>query len=109
MDSSRPSAPLNVSGPPPARSPSPSRYIRSAAPSRSSYWPLRNDNRNYPKPSPSLPSPADVEAAQGESVRLWSLGDKAFARLANHGYSLCDSAMRSFVLDAEPPAPVLPY
>lgn len=73
------------------------------------YWPLRNDGGHYPDPSPVRPSPADIKAAQDESVRLWSLGAKAFARLANHGYSLCDSSMRSY-LGAAGGAPArLPY
>lgn len=72
------------------------------------YWPLRNRNHNYPSPSPVIPPAADIKAAQDQKVRLWSLGDKAFARLANHGYALCDSAMRSY-LDAATPAPRLPY
>lgn len=67
------------------------------------YWPLRNSAANYPTPSPALPSAADVADAQDESVRLWSLGLRAFARLANHGYSLCDSAIASYL--APPPRP----
>ncbi|MBX3485156.1 patatin-like phospholipase family protein [Phenylobacterium sp.] len=72
------------------------------------YWPLRNFNDNYPKPSPVRPPDDDIRAAQGEEVRLWSLGLKAFARLANHGYSLCDSSMRSY-FDRLEPAPRLPF
>jgi len=73
------------------------------------YWPLRNDGSNYPDPSPARPTPQDIQAAQNESVRLWSLGIKAFARLANHGYSLTDSAMRSY-FDTAGGAPAhLPY
>lgn len=72
------------------------------------YWPLRNTAARYPSPSPVLPGAADVAGAQSEAVRLWSLGNRAFARLANHGYSLCDSAVGSY-LDPKGPAPVLPY
>jgi len=64
---------------------------------RVAYWPLRNTAANYPHPSPQLPSADDVAGAQDEGVRLWSLGIKAFARLANHGYSLCDSALGSYL------------
>ncbi|NLS26416.1 hypothetical protein S2M10_13990 [Sphingomonas sp. S2M10] len=70
---------------------------------RVGYWPLRNTAADYSHPSVQLPSAADVAAAQDESVRLWSLGLKAFARLANHGYSLCDSALGSYL--APPPNP----
>lgn len=72
------------------------------------YWPLRNAIANYPKPSPAAPSAADVQGAQDEAVRLWSLGAKAYARLVNHGYSLCDSAMGSYLGGAAPPVPKLP-
>lgn len=74
------------------------------------YWPLRNTNVHYPKPSPVIPAAADIAAAQREPVRLWSLGNKAFARLANHGYSLCDSAARSYLGLADPvPTSKLPF
>lgn len=73
------------------------------------YWPLRGDGGNYPDPSPVQPSTADIQAAQDESVRLWSLGIKAFARLANHGYSLSDSAMRSYFGTAGGATARLPY
>ncbi len=72
------------------------------------YWPLRNTRSDYLKPDEG-PAPVedDVRGAQRESVRLWSLGDKAFGRLANHGYSLCDAATRSYLGAA--PALALPY
>jgi NTE family protein len=73
------------------------------------YWPLRNDDSNYPSPSPAQLAPDDISRAQAEPVRLWSLGNQAFARLANHGYSLCDSAMRSYLITTELPAAVLPF
>jgi NTE family protein len=76
------------------------------------YWPLRNDNNNYPHPSSAIPPMADIKAAQAEDVRLWSLGNKAFARLANHGYSLCDSAIGSYLgapPNPRPAAPRLPF
>lgn len=75
------------------------------------YWPIRNEGHNYPAPSSVQLSPADIQAAQAESVRLWSLGNKAFARLANFGYSLSDSAIGSY-LGAKVPHSVpahLPY
>lgn len=61
------------------------------------YWPLRNAPGAYPRPSPVQLSSKDIKGAQDEAVRLWSLGAKAFARLVNHGYSLCDSAMGSYL------------
>ena len=61
------------------------------------YWPLRNVNTNYPKPSDAIPSLPEIQTAQKEAVRLWSLGNKAFGRLANHGYSLSDSAIGSYL------------
>ncbi len=72
------------------------------------YWPLRNMRADYLKPDDG-PAPVedDVLRAQHESVRLWSLGDKAFGRLANHGYSLCDAAMRAYL--SASPAQALPY
>jgi NTE family protein len=74
------------------------------------YWPLRNANVHYPKPSPVIPAPAVIAAAQREPVRLWSLGNKAFAGLADHGYSLCDSAARSYLGLVDPvPTPKLPF
>jgi NTE family protein len=74
------------------------------------YWPLRNAGHNYPHPSPTMPSDADIAAAQQEKVRLWSLGNIAFNRLANYGYSLCDSAARSFLdLGGAPPESHLPF
>lgn len=73
------------------------------------YWPLRNANRNYPDPSPVRLSDEEVAAVQAEPVRLWSLGAKAFARIANHGYSLCDSALRSYWPSDNPPAARLPF
>lgn len=75
------------------------------------YWPSRNGGHNYPDPSPIKLPAADIEAAQKEKVRLWSLGNKAFNRLANHGYVLCDSAIRSYLrrgLDAPPAKPPFP-
>jgi NTE family protein len=77
---------------------------------RVAYWPLRNTAANYPHPSPQLPSADDVAGAQDEGVRLWSLGIKAFARLANHGYSLCDSALGSYLTPPpHPQAAKLPF
>ena len=68
------------------------------------YWPLRNSNNNYPKPSQAIPPQADIAAAQAVKVRLWSLTATAFNQLANHGYSLCDSAAQSYLdLGAAPP------
>jgi len=68
------------------------------------YWPLRNTAARYPKPSEAVMDPADVARAQAEDVRLWSLGAKAFDRLANHGYVLCDSAVRSYLPEVSAPA-----
>lgn len=74
------------------------------------YWPLRNANSIYPTPSPLAMSDDDVSEAQEEKVRLWSLGDKAFKRLVNHGYRMCDAATGSYLtLGPNPPAPKLPY
>lgn len=73
------------------------------------YWPLRNQTSNYPQPSAKSPSEADVKAAQEEGVRLWSLGSKAFNRLGNHGYSMCDSAMRSYLEPGASPVASLPF
>jgi NTE family protein len=73
------------------------------------YWPLRNSNTNYPKPSTAIPSAAAIASAQREGVRLWSLGASSFANLVNHGYSLTDSAMQSYLdVGPAPPAAVLP-
>ncbi|MDF0490016.1 patatin-like phospholipase family protein [Sphingomonas sp. H39-1-10] len=72
------------------------------------YWPLRNTGSVYPRPSPAQPSPEDVTRAQEEGVRLWSLGARAYARLVNHGYSLCDSAMGSYLGSGTPPPATLP-
>ncbi|MGY2733945.1 patatin-like phospholipase family protein [Sphingomonas sp. UYP23] len=72
------------------------------------YWPLRNTAGAYPRPSPAQPSPEDIKGAQDEGVRLWSLGSKAYARLVNHGYSLCDSAMGSYLDPGTPPPAILP-
>jgi NTE family protein len=72
------------------------------------YWPLRNTTNNYPKPSAVVPTPTDVSQAQAEAVRLWSLGNKAFSRVANHGYSMSDSAIGSY-LDRVGPSSVLPF
>ena len=72
---------------------------------RIAYWPLRDAADRFPDPSPARPSNEDVKRAQGESVRLWSLGTKAYARLVNHGYSLCDSAMRSYLDPGTPTRP----
>lgn len=67
------------------------------------YWPLRNSGGNYPKPSSLKPLAAsEVIAAQTEKVRLWSLGEKAFNRLANYGYFLADCAIGSYL----PPPPL---
>jgi NTE family protein len=73
------------------------------------YWPLRNDHDNYPVKSPTAVSDADREAAQEEKVRLWSLGEKAFRRLVNHGYQLCDAATRSYLDPTSPPTSKLPF
>ena len=74
------------------------------------YWPLRNDGSNYPKPSAAQLSKADIHKAQNEGVRLWSLGRKGFEGLVNQGYSLCDSAMQSYIaLEPGLPAAKLPY
>jgi NTE family protein len=73
------------------------------------YWPLRNDGSNYPvNDGPPVPAD-DVAGAQTVKVRLWSLGPKPFAQLANHGYSLCDRAMRSYLDPGAAPASKLPY
>jgi len=61
------------------------------------YWPLRNTVANYPNPPTAPPTASDVTAAQTEAVRLWSLGNKAFVRLVNHGYSLSDAATKSYL------------
>ena len=77
---------------------------------RVAYWPLRNRNTNYPKPSPVIPSADDIARAQDEDVRLKSLGPKAFARVVNHGYAMCDSATRSHLdLGGAPATSKLPY
>jgi NTE family protein len=74
------------------------------------YWPLRNPNDNYPRPSPVIPSAADIAAAQQAPVKLSVLSETAFAQLANHGYSLCDSATRSYLpLPSPAPASALPF
>lgn len=72
------------------------------------YWPLRNTRDDYLDPDDGpRPLDQDVRDAQHESVRLWSLGAKAFSRLANHGYSLSDAAMRAYLGAAR--APALPF
>ncbi len=68
------------------------------------YWPLRNTLDKYPTHTAYAPTPGQVTGAQKEAVRLWSLSPDAFARLANHGYTLCDAAVRSY-LDTAAPAP----
>jgi len=73
------------------------------------YWPLRNDHADYPVKSPTDFSDRDREEAQAEKVRLWSLGEKAFQRLVNHGYQLSDAATRSYLGIADPPPSKLPF
>jgi NTE family protein len=76
---------------------------------RIAYWPLRNDHDNYPQTTPAKPLPKVIQTAQEEDVRLWSLSSKGYNALANHGYSLCDSAVRSYLVGpAQPPAPPAP-
>lgn len=75
---------------------------------RIAYWPLRNDGSNYPVKSPVQLAPREIRDAQDESVRLWSLGNRAFARLANQGYGMCDAALRSY-LGTGVPVPQFPY
>lgn len=73
------------------------------------YWPLRNHPDQYPTKPTLRPSDDDIRAAQHEGVRLWSLGVKAFGRLANHGYTLGDAAMRSYLAAAAPAPTRLPF
>lgn len=81
------------------------RKVRSVA-----YWPLRNDSTDYEN-KPDLPplSSTEVEAAQDEDVRLWSLGEKAFNRLVRHGYYLADCATRSYLPGLPVPLPASKY
>jgi NTE family protein len=74
------------------------------------YWPLRNTGANYPVKSTLAPMPAsEISAAQGEDVRLWSLGEKAFRRLANFGYYLADCAIRSYLPNVPAAPAAYPY
>jgi NTE family protein len=73
------------------------------------YWPLRNTLAKYPTQPPVSPTPGDVTQAQQEAVRLWSLSPEAFRRLANHGYTLCDAAVRSYLNPAAPAPTALPF
>jgi NTE family protein len=74
------------------------------------YWPLRNTNDNYTHPSPVIPSATDIAAAQRAPVELSPLSETAFRQLANHGYSLCDSATRSHLpWPSPPPESRLPF
>jgi len=73
------------------------------------YWPLRNDGGNYPGPPGPPMTKADIELAQGAEVRLRPLKANTFKALANHGYRLCDLAMRSYVTPASQPPAKLPF
>jgi NTE family protein len=74
------------------------------------YWPLRNINNIYSHPSPVIPSAADIAAAQQAPVTLAPITETLFAQLANHGYSLCDSATRSHLpWTSDPPPSELPF
>jgi len=52
---------------------------------------------------------AEVAAVRAEPVRLWSLKPEAFARIANHGYCLSDSALRSYWSIANLPPAQFPF
>lgn len=74
------------------------------------YWPLRNTGVEYPARSDLPPlSQEEIVAAQTEDVRLWSLGERAFRRLANHGYYLADCALRSYIPGANPQPAGYPF
>jgi hypothetical protein len=74
------------------------------------YWPLRNTGANYPVKSALAPlAPAAIAAAQTEGVRLWSMREDAFNRLANHGYYLADCAMQSYRPPSNGRSPSYPF
>jgi NTE family protein len=76
-------------------------------------WPLRTHYRRYDKPSNLRLDPDDTEndrlirKAQTEEVRLWSLSEGGFKRLANYGYILADSALQTYF--GKPAATALPF
>lgn len=79
------------------------------------YWPLRGSVQRFlgattphPIPNTLALSPADAEAARQESVRLKRLSHAAYERLARHGYSLCDAAVRGYLGVPNTPAAAWP-
>ena len=77
------------------------------------YWPLRNLVSAYPAGQGAgagwvALSDKEALAAQEEDVRLWSLKPEDFRRLYQHGYSLADVAVRSYLGVANTPPARLP-
>jgi NTE family protein len=76
-------------------------------------WPLRTHFSRYDKASTLRLAASDadndalIRKTQTEDVRLWSLSESGFKRLANYGYILADSALQTYY--AKPAATVLPF
>jgi NTE family protein len=72
------------------------------------YWPLRPTEVAYPAVEILSPAQDDIAAAVCEPVRLWGLKPASLRRLVQHGYSVCDAAIRSYILLDAPAPSALP-
>jgi len=73
------------------------------------YWGIRSDVGDYGLAS-SLPVDEDRARALADvPTRLAKLDAATQERLVNWGYAICDTAMRRWVLAADPGTPSLPY
>jgi NTE family protein len=72
------------------------------------YWPLRDSVALFSVEGAVAPSPEDIHAAVCQPVRLWALSSNGLRQLVQHGYSLCDAAVRARLQLADPAPPRLP-
>jgi len=72
------------------------------------YWPLRGRVGTFNVPGSIALSEPDALAATLAPVRLSKLDTPLLAKLANHGYSLTDAAVRRWLGTPNQPPPVFP-
>lgn len=72
------------------------------------YWPLRDSPKIYATPNPAHLSSDDLRHAIDQPVRLTALSKHALRCLVQHGYSMCDAAMRARLDGSLWPKPHLP-
>jgi NTE family protein len=75
---------------------------------KGAYWGIRTDIGDYG--TPGLPCPVErTRALAAVATRLADTDDVTQERLINWGYAICDTALRTHVVPALPPATAFPY